>query len=1275
MAKSISKISRVSDLPEITHIWDGMQSIVAADGSNYIIDTTKLKGKKIVDIFGSMSTESGGKNIIYIRFDDSTTERLIVYNGSDGDKGETGGIGPVGEQGDAAIINYREKDESGRGVVGVIEIVNNSTSNDSDKLWSSLMGRNMNDDLYDINETFMTQEAYELLFENVKYIYAEFETTTDNVTSTLFNNDTSDHVVYRKYWTYEDGNLDTYYIKREDGSYDPVSVSLWDDVYLGAREGYFPITSSMNTQEIPIYYYDRQTNDYLEVEKLYYTADIVTVDDEGNSISTQKNYYLGDKVIDSYYVPELDASLYCKYLISSAKWTFTLNTSKDLTWTIWQKISETKSVAVTDEYGNPVLDDNGEPTYKNVTEERYEPLTVYYDIRKEKYYIENYNGTSNYELDTTVIQEFYQIVEGQYTIITNMSGYLTKNNIRYYKRNPESNLYYEVTKDGYSEMDDYIIASKVALDNSFIFERHWVEKIYDEDVFFTRTFTIQDIDLYYSTLDIGTREYYKLVYTYHETLDEEGNPTGTGTYTSEYVLIPTPKWIVAEFTTLDEDIDTLILNANENRGQEDNTVIDNTIEDTDTYVSSTPIEWIVPGEDKDIYHKEADGKYKLVNLNKDKIYESSQYYYLDKTPRFVEISGEEAKNNSMIELYTLEEDGTYSVYRDSIVDSNVYYYKTYDYVLIDDVNTYLRECTLNLIYGEPKLLPISIYPSTSIRENMIIEYDPTYLKFYEDGRIAAVTGDTINDTKVYVRSAKNPETIYAIIHINLLTPVGKIVMDTENVYETLIGEETLIKYTITPDNATNKNIIWSSSDEENTISIRQVDQNTIAISGTKAGDYSISGKAEDGVGGSITFRIEIITPVAKFYWDQENIKYVEPVYYTPYEVDSHNMLYPEDPWPTEPNTIIKVEGYYYINALHNKEYELKPVIEPEDVKYTTIEWTSDNQDIASARNGVLVGSNLGSTTIYAKLSKFDNVEPLALRVNVNTAITEITVTPSAESININTKKKLKATVTPDGLASTKIKWISSNEDVVKILEDEIDPVNNIVYIETVGIGNAQIIAQGYDGDEMSSVKGTSEITVTIPAKDITVNGENVSDGVIYVGCDQDVNNNTTTISAIITRDDRYTGGDIYKRGVVWSVADDSIAEVKADDEKGLTATITGHIIGRTTVIASAADGSGVFGTIQVQVIKLTENISFDTSNFEKTEDGKILMNIGDSVVLVPTFTPESTNEIVIWKSSDEAIAKVKESGIVYALSTGEATITVTSTDGSKKEATCEITIQ
>jgi hypothetical protein len=65
---------------------------------------------------------------------------------------------------------------------------------------------------------------------------------------------------------------------------------------------------------------------------------------------------------------------------------------------------------------------------------------------------------------------------------------------------------------------------------------------------------------------------------------------------------------------------------------------------------------------------------------------------------------------------------------------------------------------------------------------------------------------------------------------------------------------------------------------------------------------------------------------------------------------------------------------------------------------------------------------------------------------------------------------------------------------------------------------------------------------------------------------------------------------------------------------------------------------------------------------------------GERATLVATVSPhDATNKAVTWQSSSTEVAAVNEEGVVTAVSTGAATITVTAIDGGQT-ATCAVTV-
>lgn len=126
--------------------------------------------------------------------------------------------------------------------------------------------------------------------------------------------------------------------------------------------------------------------------------------------------------------------------------------------------------------------------------------------------------------------------------------------------------------------------------------------------------------------------------------------------------------------------------------------------------------------------------------------------------------------------------------------------------------------------------------------------------------------------------------------------------------------------------------------------------------------------------------------------------------------------------------------------------------------------------------------------------------------------------------------------------------------------------------------------------------------------------------------------------------------------LTWSSSDSKIATV--DNSGNVTAVETG--------VAVITLSSGTHSTTaQVTVIgKEVEGIVLDKTTLSLTE--------GEESQLTATVTPsDAENVSVSWKSSDESIVSVDQTGKVGAISAGKATVIATAGD---KSATCEVTV-
>lgn len=74
-------------------------------------------------------------------------------------------------------------------------------------------------------------------------------------------------------------------------------------------------------------------------------------------------------------------------------------------------------------------------------------------------------------------------------------------------------------------------------------------------------------------------------------------------------------------------------------------------------------------------------------------------------------------------------------------------------------------------------------------------------------------------------------------------------------------------------------------------------------------------------------------------------------------------------------------------------------------------------------------------------------------------------------------------------------------------------------------------------------------------------------------------------------------------------------------------------------------------------------------------EASITLNLGETATLSATIVPDdATVKAVEWSSSDSDVASVDANGMVTAISSGAATITATTTDGTNLSASCNVTV-
>ena len=136
--------------------------------------------------------------------------------------------------------------------------------------------------------------------------------------------------------------------------------------------------------------------------------------------------------------------------------------------------------------------------------------------------------------------------------------------------------------------------------------------------------------------------------------------------------------------------------------------------------------------------------------------------------------------------------------------------------------------------------------------------------------------------------------------------------------------------------------------------------------------------------------------------------------------------------------------------------------------------------------------------------------------------------------------------------------------------------------------------------------------------------------------------------------------DATNKSVYWSSDKEDVAVVDASGK------VTAKGNGQATITVTTKD-QGKTATCAISVSQIVTSIVLNNTSYSLAE--------GKELTLVATVNPNNANDkSLIWTSSDDSIASVDENGKVTAVSKGIATIKATANDGSNKNASCIVTV-
>ena len=320
----------------------------------------------------------------------------------------------------------------------------------------------------------------------------------------------------------------------------------------------------------------------------------------------------------------------------------------------------------------------------------------------------------------------------------------------------------------------------------------------------------------------------------------------------------------------------------------------------------------------------------------------------------------------------------------------------------------------------------------------------------------------------------------------------------------------------------------------------------------------------------------------------------------------------------------------------NQTVSLTATVTPSTATNKKVSWKSSDESVAAvSSDGVVTAFKVGTTNITATTTDGTNLSATCQVTVEATLATGISLNKKAVTLEVDDNETLTVTVTPSDASNKKVNWKSSNTSVAT--------VSSTGVVTAKAVGTANITATTTDGTSLSAT-----CKVTVEPTLVTSLSLNKSVATLKT-------NETITLIANVFPT------AAQNRTVTWSSSDTSVATVSSEG------VVTALKVGTATITATTTDGSNLTATCKVTVVETpATGISLNKTTAS--------LKANETVTLTATVTPSTTtNKSVIWTSSDETVATVKD-GVVTAHNVGTANIIVTTTDGSNLSATCKVTV-
>ncbi len=426
-------------------------------------------------------------------------------------------------------------------------------------------------------------------------------------------------------------------------------------------------------------------------------------------------------------------------------------------------------------------------------------------------------------------------------------------------------------------------------------------------------------------------------------------------------------------------------------------------------------------------------------------------------------------------------------------------------VSADPTGISLDTKSLQLFEGESATIRASLTPNDAVAD-IIWTSTPGSFVTVEDGK---VTADKASPGPVIVRATvAGYDDLFAECTVTVKCHPSSIAF--KNKEESLAPGETLkLSYTISPERTTEKDVEFSSDDED----VATVSSDGV-VTALKEGTATITVKTVDG---SLTDECEVTVESSAI-----------PV-----------------------SSVTYKGGRTQLSLELTETYQLVAIVNPDNATNKEVEWRSSDSSVATVdQNGLVKPVSPGVTAIRA-IAKDGSGKSASCAVTVMApeVVHVSSVTLSTDKIIdlvIGKEKVITADVGPDNAADTSLVWSVNDPEAISL-----EPFDGGVKLTGIKTGNYKVTAAAADGGAKAAC------TVTVIKEIIPVNGITISqkEAVMYVG-------STLQLSASVHPD------NATNKSIVWSTSAGA-AFTLSPDVPGLL--IASGVAGDGWVFAKAGD--------------------------------------------------------------------------------------------------------